>query len=90
MSKVYFGNVSLGKFQELMGIELTKDDFEWFKERHSESVDYGDNGFHIFSLPSLQIHCGKNIEEELIKRLTPYDYSNAQTNLTIYGETNNE
>ena len=63
-TRVYFGNVSINKLQEIMGIELIKDDYEWLKQHHSESVNYDNKGFHIFELPSLQIHCGDDIVDE--------------------------
>ena len=67
-TKVYFGNVSINKLQEIMGIELAKDDYEWLKQHHSENVNYDGKGFHIFELPRLQIHCGDDIVDELISR----------------------
>jgi len=82
-TRVYFGNVSINKLQEIMGIELTKDDYEWLKQHHSESVNYDNKGFHIFELPSLQIHCGDGIVDELISRLSKYDWSNSKQTCSV-------
>lgn len=89
-TRVYFGNVSINKLQEIMGIELIKDDYEWLKQHHSESVNYDNKGFHIFELPSLQIHCGDDIVDELISRLSKYDYSNSKQTCAVVGTIHEE
>lgn len=89
-TKVYFGNVSIDKLQEIMRIELIKDDYEWLKQHHVECVNYGNKGLHIFELPSLQIHCGDDIVGELISRLSKYDYSNSKQTCTVVGTIHGE
>jgi hypothetical protein len=75
---IYFGNLTINQWQNIMNIELTKEDYDWLnnhRQEHTEKIS--ENEFHIFELP-FEFHCGSNIVEDLINRLSKYNYSNAK------------
>jgi hypothetical protein len=75
---VYFGNVSVNQWQGDMGVQLSKEDLEWLNEHRQENAQVvAKDKFHIFSEPR-QMHVGSDIVEELVDRLSKYDYSNAK------------
>ena len=76
------GNISLDELTErYLGVELTQEDYEWFKDSHEDKVsgkndpDYeiSKDAWHCFHLPSVQIHAGsKAMANKIVSRLTPY------------------
>ena len=75
---VYFGNVSVEQWQSEMGVKLSNEDCEWLNNHRQESAQAISNDkFHIFSEPR-QMHVGTKIVDELVARLSKYDYSNAK------------
>jgi len=72
---VYFGNLSVTEFGKRTRLTLSEEDVAWLKAHHSDRTIHRNDQFHIFDLPSIQIHCGFVIIEELVKRLQKYDWS---------------
>lgn len=75
---VYFGNMSINEWQTEMGVKLSDEDIKWLEERHQQSAqEIANDKFHIFSEPR-QMHVGTEIVDELVNRLSKYDYSKAK------------
>ncbi len=80
--RVLFGNLSVKAMEENLRITLNDEDREWFNKHRSDYVEVTDDVFHIFAEP-FKLMAGKNIVNEVVERLSKYDYSNVKRTLVV-------
>lgn len=75
------GNVRLDEINSLLGIQMSTEDYEWFKSSRVDQVSHSQDKnykipqmtWHAFELPMLQIHAGsRKMANEITERLKKY------------------
>lgn len=71
--QVRFGNLSVSKLEERIGVKFSTDDRQWLENHRTDTASFTDKDkLHIFDLP-FQVMCGEDIGDEVVEMFTRYN-----------------